>query len=90
MKARNIEVTDLIPGAVLRMVSCNGIEPFSDCVIESVDKEIVTLVRPYARYCETNVMMSMERFQVNVSRLIRDDSLFKAVLHNSESLYVIM
>lgn len=89
MMMRNVEKTDLIPGAVLRMVFHDGnVEPFSDCVIESVSEDEVTLLRPYARVVGQSAYGKDERFNAPISRLTNKQGMFRAVLNDRGSLYM--
>lgn len=60
------------PGLVLRFPASDGsVHAFNDTVIESIDGENVTLVRPYCFFKDGVVQTDCERFTVSISRIIR-------------------
>lgn len=76
---------DIVSGTVLRQVSRDGTAPqFADCAIVAVQSDAngrtnVKIARPHLKVEGGHVWTCLEQFEVEGSRLMGEDSIFRTV-----------
>lgn len=88
---RAIEIlSEIQPGIIVRMVSHtepDAVWPFADHIVESVEGDLVHLVRPFARLTEGLVETKVSTLTVRTSQLLGESSAFRAVLTARGNIY---
>ena len=89
-RTRPVTMEDIVLGNILRMVQRtneSAVAPFADCVIVEILESSIRLARPYVEIAKdepTGYRASLNSFEVPISRVIEENSLFLLVLTSRE------